>query len=223
MDKNVDEILQKNEDRINRYLLGEMTKDEEVSFETDLQKDETLKAQAEVIARTIKAMKAVGDKRDKEWMNMLKTSSKKKRLPVRWFSIAASFAIILSAGYYFYDYSATTSLGEEYASIFPTSTIIRGEEDSEVEDTLTILFDNVANGNELDITIAKLEQLWEIAQSDTYNEYTTYAPYIGWNLAIAYLRDNNKKKSKQILIQMKSDYSHETPVREMTDKLLSKI
>ena len=60
MDSKKDDILQENEERITRYLQGEMTSEEETLFEEDLHKDETLRNQTEVIARTIKAMNVIG-------------------------------------------------------------------------------------------------------------------------------------------------------------------
>ena len=219
----MDDQTYNNEERINRYLRGEMMPEEETTFESDLQKDDTLKRQAESMARIVKEMKVLGDEHDKQLVEQMKASSEKKATPVRWIYIAASFALILTAGYHIYDYSATTGLGREYASAFPTSSIIRGEEDNDVSDTLTTLFDNVANGEELDNTIEQLEKLWTLSQSDTYNGYTTYEPYIGWNLAIAYLRDNDKKKARLVLEQMVSDYPEGSDMGDSISLLLKKL
>ena len=218
----MEDQLYNNEDRINRYLRGEMTPEEETAFESDLQKDDTLKRQAESMARIVKGMKVLGDEHDKQLVEQMKASSEKKATPVRWLSIAASFALILTVGYHIYDYSATTGLGREYASAFPTSSIIRGEEDKDVSETLVALFDNVANGEDLDNTIEQLEKLWTLSQSDTYNGYTTYEPYIGWNLAIAHLRNNDKKEAKKVLEQMKSS-TQRTIIYEKIEEILEKI
>lgn len=219
----MDDQTYNNEERINRYLHGEMTPEEVSAFESDLQKDDTLKRQAESVARIVKGMKVLGDEHDKRLVEQMKASSEKKASPVRWISIAASFAIILMVGYHIYDFSVTTGLGREYASAFPSSSIIRGEEDEDVSETLTVLFDNVANGEDLDNTIEQLEKLWMLSQSDTYNGYTTYEPYIGWNLAIAYLRDNDKKKAKSVLEQMVSDYPEGSAMGDSISLLLKKL
>ena len=219
----MDDHTYNNEERINRYLHGEMTLEEESTFESDLQKDDTLKRQAESMARIVKGMKVLGDEHDKQFVEQMKASSEKKATPVRWISIAASFAIILTVGYHIYDYSATTGLGREYASAFPTSSIIRGEEDKDVSEALTALFDNVANGQDLDNTIEQLEKLWTLSQSDTYNDYTTYEPYIGWNLAIAHLRNNDKKEAKIVLDRIIESENEESAMKEKASELRSKI
>ena len=182
-------------ERINRYLHGEMTQEEEMKFEDDLAKDDALRQQAEAMARMVKSMEKAGAEHDKLLVEKMKASAVKKPTTVWWISMAAGLAIILSLGYHLYDYSSTTRLGQQYACTFPMSEIIRGEEDEEVTNTLTILFDNVANGKKLDNTIVQLADLWELSQSDTYNSYSTYEPYIGWNLAIAYLRNNDKDEA----------------------------
>lgn len=219
----MDDQTYNNEERINRYLRGEMMPEEETTFESDLQKDDTLKRQAESMARIVKEMKVLGDEHDKQLVEQMKASSEKKATPVRWLSIAASFALILTVGYHIYDYSATTGLGREYASTFPTSSIIRGEEDSDVSETLAALFDNVANGEDLDNTIEQLEKLWALSQSDTYNGYTTYEPYIGWNLAIAHLRNNNKKEAKVVLDRVIENKNEVSAIKGKAAELRSKI
>lgn len=219
----MDDQLYNNEERINRYLHGEMSPEEESVFETDLQKDNTLKQQAESMARIVKGMEVVGKEHDKQLLEKMKASSGKKTSSLRWISIAASIALVFTVSYFVYDYSATTRLGKEYAYAFPVSEVIRGEEDEDVVNTLTLLFDNVANGKDLDNTIKQLEELWALAQSDTYNGYTTYEPYIGWNLAIAYLRNYDKKEAKVVLEQLQTTYPEGTTIGDEIAELLMKI
>ena len=219
----MDDQLYNNEERINRYLHGEMSSEEESVFEADLQKDNALKQQAESMARIVKGMEVVGKEHDKQLLEKMKASSGKKTSSLRWISIAASIALVFTVGYFVYDYSATTRLGKEYAYAFPVSEVIRGEEDEDVVNTLTLLFDNVANGKDMDNTIKQLEELWALAQSDTYNGYTTYEPYIGWNLAVAYLRNYDKKKARVVLEQMQANYPTGTAFGDKITELLKKL
>ena len=219
----MDDQLYNNEERINRYLHGEMSPEEESVFEADIQKDDTLRQQAESMARIVKGMEIVGNEHDKQLLEKMKASSGKKTSSLRWISIAASIALVFTVSYFVYDYSATTRLGKEYAYAFPVSEVIRGEEDKDVVNTLTLLFDNVANGKDLDNTIKQLEELWALAQSDTYNGYTTYEPYIGWNLAVAYLRNYDKKEAKVVLEQLQTMYPEGTAIGDEVSTLLKKL
>lgn len=222
---NMEETLYNNEERIERYLHGEMTPEEEVMFEEDLANDDTLRRQAEAMARIVKGMETVGGEQDRLLVEKMKTANGKKLAPVWWMSIAASLIIVFTVGYHFYDRSQTIALGQQYAYVFSTETesLIRGEEDEDVANKLNVLFDNAANGKDLDNTIKELEELWALAQSDTYNDYTTYELYIGWNLAIAYLRNNEKKEAKSVLKQMQLNLPEGTAMGNIIVELLNKL
>ncbi len=221
----IDETLYKNEERIERYLHGEMTPEEETQFEQDIANDDTLRRQAEAMARIVKGMEAVGGEQDRLMIDKMKAANGKKLAPVWWMSIAASLVIIFTVGYHFYDRSQTIALGQQYAYVFSTETgsLIRGEEDEDVANKLNVLFDNAANGKDLNNTIKQLEELWALSKSDTYNSYTTYEPFIGWNLAIAHLRNNDKKEARSILKQMQQNYPEGTAMGEKVVELINKI
>lgn len=221
----MEETLYNNEERINRYLQGEMTQEEETLFEEDLAKDDTLRRQAEAMARIVKGMETVGKEHDKEYIQKMKEATRKRLTPVWWMSIAAGIVILLTVGYHFYDRSQTIGLGQQYAYVFSTETetLIRGEENEEVVNKLNVLFDNAANGKDLNNTIKQLDELWALSKSNTYNDYITYEPFIGWNLAIAYLRNNDKKEARKILEEMMSEYPEGTAMGDKIIELREKL
>ena len=138
------------------------------------------------------------------------------------FIAAASIIIIFFVGFMSYDYYATTSLGKEYANTFPMTSIVRGNSNESVESELTTLFENVVNDKDLDQTISRLLVLWHTAKQDTYNEYTDYAPYIGWHLAIAYLEDYKKDRAMDILEEMEQMYPEGTAIGDKVRGILNK-
>lgn len=215
--------IEQNEEKINHYLFDKMSPEENAQFESDLKNDSQLRRQAESMAQMVKAMDVVGAERDKEIISKMKGSVTSKARPVKWLSIAASFALILTVGYYVYDCNRIGNLGEEYAAAFPISPIVRGEENVDTAQKLATLFENVTNGEDLDNTISQLSELWALSQSDTYNEYTTYASYIGWNLAIAHLRNHDKKEAKVILKELAKLYPEGTAVGDKVAELLKKL
>lgn len=222
---NMEETIYNNEERIERYLHGEMTPEEEAIFEEDLSNDDTLRRQAEAMARAVKGLETVGGNQDKLMIEKMKATNGKKLAPVWWMSIAASLVIIFTVGYHFYDRSQTIALGQQYAYVFSSETesLIRGEEDDDIANKLNVLFDNAANGKDLDNTISQLEELWALAQSDTYNDYITYEPYIGWNLAIAYLRNNDKKNARIVLLALRNENDAESAIGKKIEELLNNL
>ena len=229
---NNENILQEkdilNDERISRFLQGKMDTDEEAAFMEEMKNNDDLRNQAIAQARLVKGMKQVDEElkdafrqADEQTIKRIakeaSETSVSKKSSARWLAIAASVVFIVFVGFKSYDYYDTTSLGKKFANTFPTSTIIRGEANADVETELTTLFNNVAEGKDLDNTTSRLKTLWELSKQDTYNDYTDYAPYIGWNLAIGYLEDYEKTKAKDVLNEMKEMYPEGTA---MGDKVI---
>lgn len=204
------------DERIDRYIKGQMDSQEETQFLADMASDDLLRQDAIAHARLVRGMQQVDD----EFVNALKSVSESEvkaslrprkilfRRPVTWLSLAASIAIILFAGYKGYDYYHITRLGMEYANVFPMESIVRGESETPVDEELQSLFDNVIERKDLTSTTKRLSELWTLANQDTYNDYTDYAPYIGWYLAIGYLENYEKDKAKSVLTTLQSTYNY---------------
>ena len=226
MENNIQSILDRDE-RISRYLKGLMSIQEETKFLADMESNEQLKQDAIAQTRLVKGMAQV----DYELIQELKNTPKAKltsslrppriifRKPVTWLSVAASVLVLLFAGYKGYDYYDTTRLGMKYATAFPMETLVRGDTDSNVDKELQTLFENVVERKDLSTTTKRLSELWEISNQETYNDYTDYAAYIGWYLAIGYLEDYEKDKAKSILRLLSSQYQD----REYLDSTINDI
>ena len=245
MEKELDKIdsaLLEQDDRITLYLKGKMTPQEEQAFMQELENNPELKARAVALARLVKGMKEVGKTQDEDVIGAIlaadendvksvarnATTRKAKVVPMRtmakWLSMAASILLVVWLGIGYHDYRTTTSLGEEYGTQFTTSQLTRGAgEPSEVDTRLAQLFDNVANKNDLDNTLHELSLCWELSTQETYNDYTDYAPEIGWNLAIGYLKDNNRKQAKATLEKLTEVVPEGTAIGDKSRELLMKI
>lgn len=219
-----------NDERISRYMQGKMDVDEESAFIEELKKDEDLRSLAIAQARLVKGMKQADNElkdafrqADEQTIKRIATKvTGSKRHYAQWLATAASILFVVFIGFKSYDYYDTTSLGRLHANDFPMSSIIRGDSNADVEEELTTLFNNVAEGKDLDNTTSRLATLWELAKQDTYNDYTDYAPYIGWNLAIGYLRNYEKAKAKDILEEMEKLFDNETAIGIKVRELLNK-
>ena len=220
----------RNDDIIDRFIQGQMDENEEKAFLEELNQNEELRERAILHARLVKGMAQVDDEiieayseaEDSSKNNKATVVSIDKKHSARWLAIAASIVFVVFVGFKSYDYYDTTSLGREYANTFPTSTIIRGEANADVDTELTILFNNVAEGKDLDNTTSRLKILWEQAKQDTYNDYTDYSPYIGWNLAVGYLRNYEKANAREVLVQMIQKYPDRSALKDKIEELLDK-
>lgn len=218
------------EERIECFLRGAMTSEEERRFLEELDKDSELRENALVRARLIKGMKQVDadvvqafrDVDIKDVETIVKRTSRKKS-SLHWYAIAASFVAVLFVGYQSYDYYKITSLGKEYAMEFLINSIVRGTSDSNVEQELAMLFEDIIDADNLDTTTTRLAYLWKMANQDIYNEYTDYAPYIGWYLAVGYLKDYEKEKAKDILKDLGDKYSADNVIGNKARVVLDRL
>ena len=219
-----------NDERISRFMQGLMEADEEDAFQIELKNNEELRNQAIAQARLVKGMKQVDEelkemfqRTDEQTIrNIANRVTARKNRSTRWLAIAASVVFIVFVGFKSYDYYDTTNLGKEYANAFPTSSIIRGELNTDVESELKALFDNVAQNRDLDNTTSRLKTLWELSIQESYNDYTDHSPYIGWNLAIGYLENYEKAKAKEILKEMKQVYPEGTALGDKIREVLNR-
>ena len=231
-----------NDERISAYLRGEMTADEEAAFKKELETDEELRSQANAVAHLAKAMRQVGEKQDEDIKEALLSSDeesvrkiaaevthKAKVIPLRRrlvkvVSLAACVLLLVGVGFQYYNFRAVTGLGDEFGSVFVSEqSMSRGAESESVTKELTELYANVQNGKELDTTIKRLSVLWELSTMDTFNDYTNDAPYIGWNLAIANLKDNDKDAAKEVLTKLISKTEDGSSVNVKAKELLEKL
>lgn len=240
----IDPKLLEEDDRIAAYIKGQLSAEEEHLFLKELEDNPELKEKAIVTARLVKGLKEVGEEQDNDIRRAFLASSEQgvetvtkqvthqraKTIPIRkvstWIAVAASVVCIVWLGIDYADYKHTTGLGEEYAnaipSTIPSDTFERGAESpTETQKKLEKLFASVKKGEDLENTIHELSLCWELSTMD--NDYQGYSAVIGWNLAIAYLKDNNKKDALKVLDKVErlctTDSLMGKKVRELQEKL----
>lgn len=242
------------EDTLNKYLKGELSRDEEAQFLNLLAGNPELKRKAIDTARLASAMNHVGTEQDQEVIAEIQESNKQiishlakdvaeirnvqeddavtnhvskprilnlKRIMIS-FSAAASILLCIFGGYKYYLYNETTQLGQEYLAYFPGGDFSRGEAD-EVQKQLDGFYGDIENKTNLDKVIFTLESMWEQSKSETYNDYTEFMPEIGWMLANAYLRDNEKSKALKVLSILADEYPNDTAMGNKVRELKNKI
>ena len=136
---------------------------------------------------------------------------------------AASIAIIATVGYNQYERHQVIALGKEYAlTLSPIAEEYHRGDTSTAGEEIIALTANVRNQENLKQTIDRLSRLWALSKSDTYNDYTDFAPEIGWTLAIAHLENNDKNAAISVLTQITALYP-ETAICHKANELLKKL
>lgn len=243
MNRTNDIDLDRFDEMLSRYMKGQMANDEEVTFKQLLKENDTFRNKAIATARLVQAMDQVGRDNDKETISSIRdvslsdvedisaklcgTSTNKPpilsfRRFVLSFSAAASILLCVFGGYKHYKYSQIASLGYEYLTYFPASEFSRGGSD-DIENKLNGFYSNIETKSDLDTSINELKILWEESRSDSYNDYTVYMPEIGWLLANAYLRNNDKSQSLDVLDVLINEYPDGTAIGDRARELKRKI
>ena len=219
------------EDNLNRFLKGEMTSAEEQEFKAQLESNLDLKKKAVVMARPRSVIENIKSSSKQEIENSISTLIGKEKPKVKIltfrrfivnFSAAASILLCVFGGYKYYKYEQVTSLGQEYLAYFPASEFTRGEEDA-IGDKIQTIYANISEKKDIDATIKDLSRMWDASRSDTYNEYTEYMLELGWMLANAYLRDNEKVKALEVLDTLISECPDDTAIGDKARELKQKV
>ena len=218
MDKN-DDILQESiDDRIDAFIRGMMTEEEEQVFKQKIQADPELRAQVMATISMIRGIREQGSAHDKAIIS--KYDNSRVRSVLAWAcSIAAVIAI-------FFGYSKDKRFNElsgivsPYYSEYSMGECSRGDVDSATVAHLYTLFNNIKAQRNMSKIIEELEPIYANLDSDF--TYSTYANDIAWNLALAYIKDDQTDKAINILKKLEAN-NPDTPIAVKANELKEKL
>lgn len=201
------EHIEEFDERIEKFLRGEMTQEEEKVFKSDLKTNEELRMRAEAISALVRGMKRKGTNEDnsvladvsanstnKKYVPMLETKSKVFSLKhIVWAcSIAASVILIYNV---FRGSDETMDLTPYYIEY--GNNVVRGEEDSLAICQLTSLFEGIKSAEDCSKCVEQLETIY--LSLDTDYTYRSYSDEIAMYLALGYIKCDRKDESKKVL------------------------
>ena len=180
-----------------------MTSEESEAFWEDFKNDEDFRKEAQLTALMIKELQERQAKEDAEIIEEVlackakEKAAKKAKIArmVRWVGSIAAMFILFFGSVRFYQLKQMDNLFEEYYVSYGQNTVRGG--DGETEKELADLFNSVGTEKDVAPTIQKLQAIYESIDSEY--EYSLYADDIRWYLALAYIKDHQKDKAKNIL------------------------
>ena len=196
-------MTQENYIRLEKYLREQMTPEENEEFLNDLRNDKELCEEMQTTVLMIKTLKEDQAKQDAEIIEEVLASKKKAKIITivrRTLSIAAIFILIFGVTTLWNRQSDTDALFKQYY-VSPEVSSPRGGDEDTVKQELTNLFIQV--GTEKDITpvINRLQTIHDniVADNEEYDEYKYSQNTIDWYLALAYIKNENLDKAKELL------------------------
>ena len=218
MDKYNDIQQEAIDERIDSFIRGTMTKEEETAFKQEIQADPKLRAQVLATISLIKGIRTQEAEKEKELIQQ-HTKNRTRSIMLWACSIAALFIIFF--GVYkekrYRDLSAIVS--PNYLE-YSMSDYSRGDLDSVSVAHLYTLFNNIKEQRNVSDVIEELEAIYASIDSDF--TYSAYANDIALNLALAYIKDDQIDKAIPVLKKLKED-NPETPIAAKATELLKKL
>ena len=219
MDKYNDIQQEAIDERIDSFIRGTMTEEEETAFKEEIKADPELRAQVLATVSLIKGIRT--QEAEKEKVLIQNNTKNRARSIMLWAcSIAALFVIIFGV-YKEKRYRDLSAIVSPYYSEYSMSEYSRGDDvDSVTVAHLYTLFNNIKEQRNVGDIIEELEPIYASLESDF--TYSAYANDIAFNLALAYIKDDQVDKAIPILEKLKED-NPDTPIAAKANELLKKL
>lgn len=218
MDKNNDTKQQSIDDRINAFIRGMMTSEEESVFKQEIQSDPELRAQ---VLATVSLIKGIRSQNAEKERTLIQPQKKDKVRTLVWLatSIAAVFAIFFG---YSKDkrYNELSALVSPYYTEYSMDDYARGDIDSTKVAHLYTLFNNIQKQRNVSNYISELEPIYSSLEHDF--TYSSFANDIALNLALAYIKDDQTDKAIPILEKLVDD-NPDTPIATKAQEIIKRL
>lgn len=223
MDKENDILMDGIDEQIEAFLRGEMSAEEEAAFKQEIRQNPELRSRAMTLASLVKGIHATEAKREQDTINSVKKDEKLKRRPILWWacSVVALFAILF--GIHIYTDRRNGMLDatlSPYYAKYDASEFSRGETDSVAITHLYSLFNQIPQKRDVSDILKELEPIYASLENDY--TYYPFANDIMWNLALAYVKDDQIDKAIKLLDKLKND-NPDTPLSVKANELLNKL
>ena len=191
-----------NSERIDRYLREQMTPEESEAFLNDLRSDKELREEAQMMALLIEEMKEEQASQDEAVRQEVVAAARPSttiRL-IKWIgSIAALFVIVFGAHQWYSSYRMDKVFDAYYEPYDITKA--KGIDDEAIKQELAELYNKVGAEEDIAPVITRLQTVYDgiQANSDNYADYSYYKNDIAWYLALAYVKDHQTDKAKELL------------------------
>ena len=219
MDKYNDIQQEAIDERIDSFIRGTMTEEEEAAFKEEIKADPELRAQVLATVSLIKGIRT--QEAEKEKVLIQKNTKNRARSIMLWACSIAALFVILFGVYKEKRYRDLSAIVSPYYSEYSMSEYSRGDDvDSVTVAHLYTLFNNIKEQRNVSDIIEELESIY--ASLDSNITYYNYANDIALNLALAYIKDDQINKAILILEKQEED-NQDSPIASKVKDILKAI
>jgi thioredoxin-like negative regulator of GroEL len=221
MDKENDILIDNIDERIEAFLRGNMSAEEETDFKQEIKNNPELRSRAMEMASLIKGVQRVETAKEERLIDSVNNNRKHKTHPIWWWACSAAAVVAIIFGVYKERrYNMLDSTVSPYYTEYNVSDITRGETDSATISHLYTIFNQVQEKRNVSDAIKELESIYVSLDSDY--TYYPFANDIMWNLALAYIKDDQIEKAT-ILLEKTMEENPDTPIFKKANELLKKL
>ena len=219
MDKYNDIQQEAIDERIDSFIRGTMTEEEEAAFKEEIKADPELRAQVLATVSLIKGIRT--QEAEKEKVLIQKNTKNRTRSIMLWACSIAALFVIFFGVYKEKRYRDLSAIVSPYYSEYNMSEYSRGDNvDSVTVAHLYTLFNNIKEQRNVSDIIEELEPIYASIESDF--TYSAYANDIALNLAFAYIKDDQIDKAIPVLKKLEED-NPDTSIAVNAQKILKKL
>lgn len=219
MDKNDEILMDGIDERIEAFLRGEMTAEEEAAFKQEIRQNPELRSRVMAMTSLIKGMQEQNSAREAA---IIKENTVKSKIrPLLYWACSVAAVLVIAFGIYKdHRYRMLDALVSPYYTEYDMSDVSRGDLDSVTISHLYDLFIQIQVNRSVSYIIKELEPIYN-SRNENFT-YNAYANDIAWNLALAYVKDDQIDKAINILQKLKAD-NPDTPIYNKADELIKKL
>ena len=221
MDKEKDILTDSVDERIESFLRGTMSSDEEEAFKQEIKSNPELRNRAMGMTALAKGIHTHESNKENILISSITAHKEKRKSSFLWWACsAAAVCVIFFSVFKAQRYRTLDAAISPYYTQYDSSNISRGDTDSITVAHLYSLFEQVKKQRNMTNIIKELEPIYTSLNSDY--SYHPYANDIAWNLALAYIKDDQIDKAIPVLEKLKEE-NPDTPIYLKADELLKKL
>ena len=233
MNKDNDILMDSIDERIESFLRGTMSEEEETEFKQEIKDNPELRNRAMAMTSLIRGLQAKNTAIEGTIIKENTTKSRKRSILWWACSIAAVLVIFFGINSLYmsappvkfnspqkHQYALLNEIVSPYYIEYDLKNITRGDVDSTTIAHLYTLFSKIPKSRIMTGIIKELEPIYQSLDKDF--TFHPWANDIAWNLSLAYIKDDQIEKAIQILDKIKED-NPETPIYNKADELIEKL
>ena len=219
MDKNDEILMDGIDERIEAFLRGEMTAEEEAAFKQEIRQNPELRSRVMAMTSLIKGMQEQNSAREAA---IIKENTVKSKIrPLLYWACSVAAVLVIAFGIYKdHRYRMLDALVSPYYTEYDMSDVSRGDLDSVTISHLYDLFIQIQVNRSVSYIIKELEPIYN-SRNENFT-YNAYANDIAWNLALASVKDDQIDKAIPVLEKLEKD-NPDTHIAAKAKELKTKL